>query len=126
MIASTAWTDYTQEGGFWNFGGGRDEQRITGVQWYTDWEIADGGSASKIRTVRGDDAIYMFYQKWQHMDSNWASSSILDSYVQKLDERGVPIGEAESLSFDGSHFRYVSTIMSVSVKKICKFFTISK
>ena len=69
MIASSAWVDFTpEEGEYWDFGGGRQQQRITGVQWYTDWEIADGGSASKIRTVRGDDGIYMFYQKSNNKD----------------------------------------------------------
>ena len=108
MIASSGLPGtITDEGTFYAAIGDR-EQRNTGVRYYTDYSRAEGG-AQKVRVLRGDDGLYLFYQKWENENNGWAlNSQLLESYVQKIDEDGTPLGDVESISVDGFHFNYVT------------------
>lgn len=70
------------------------------MKWYTSW--SDESEVSQARVLKGKESYFIIYQKWKRADSGWGSSEFLETFLQKIDGRGVEIGSPQSL---GS-FRY--------------------
>ena len=49
LLISTDWTDYTYTGGFYDFGQQWSEQRVTGVNWLTDFQDPKVENAIRVR-----------------------------------------------------------------------------
>ena len=103
VILSSEWTDYTHEGGFYDFGGGWRPQRVTGVNWLTDYADEEVEDIARPRVHVGRDGYFITYELWR-------SNSYVETFFQKIDSSGRKIGEAVSL---GDTFRIVSILFRI-------------
>ena len=98
VILSSAWAGYTHTGGFYDYGGKWKDQRVTGVNWFTDYKDEELEDIARPRIHVGRDGYFITYELWRDKE-------YVESFMQKIDSSGRQIGQPVSL---GNTFRIVS------------------
>ncbi|MFY0606765.1 MAG: hypothetical protein JXR10_08620 [Cyclobacteriaceae bacterium] len=85
----------SETSGFYSFQGTWFDQSHEGLNWLVDYQNKDLENASRLKAVRVQKDVYLFWEKW-------TSNSYLTTYMMKVNDQGKPISDALDL---GPHLR---------------------
>jgi hypothetical protein len=84
-----------EKGGFFTFGGRWSDQQNKGVKWLTNYEKPSVENASRLKAIRVNDEVLLFWEKWTDI-------TYVSTYMMRVDGDGNPKGKSVDL---GSHLR---------------------
>jgi hypothetical protein len=84
-----------ETGGFYSFGGTWSEQQHNGLNWLVDYQNKDTENASRLKVIRRNDEVLLFWEKW-------TDTKFVRTYMMKLDRNGNALTEAIEI---GNHLR---------------------